>query len=280
MQVVDPLVRNVPPSATGLNFGSGPSPVLSDLLREKGLNVSDYDPLYAPGAVLNPGTYEFIACCETVEHFRDPERDWKVMAQLLVPGGCLAVKTYLYGSDTEFSAWRYANDETHICFYSERTMSWIAADTGLNVVEGPANLTVFRKPGIPGGIVEVYAAVIQDRSSILIAGRELADGSVEWEFPGGKSLPGETPSACLRREILEELGMSVDAGKCLGVDDVEKGGKRYRVFFHECRMVSGAPVPREHHSVKWVDYPSLLRYTLSSADMRFARRMAIYADKQ
>ena len=64
-RVADPLVPRLRPGAEGLDYGSGPGPTLSVMLREQGFAVRDYDPFFAPGADALARTYDFITCTET-----------------------------------------------------------------------------------------------------------------------------------------------------------------------------------------------------------------------
>ena len=70
------------------------------------------------------------------------------------------------------------------------------------------------------GPILVTAAVIQNaQGEILMAQRPdhhvLAGG--QWEFPGGKVEPGESPETCVKREIFEELGVEIDVGEFAGL---------------------------------------------------------------
>lgn len=60
--------------------------------------------------------------------------------------------------------------------------------------------------------IPVVLAVVQRDNRVLIGWREqsLPQGGC-WEFPGGKVGPNETPPQALTRELLEEIGIKVDA---------------------------------------------------------------------
>ncbi|MEY4005494.1 MAG: hypothetical protein RLZZ221_1590, partial [Verrucomicrobiota bacterium] len=59
--------------------------------------------------------------------------------------------------------------------------------------------------------VPVVAAVLtDDRGRFLLAQRPAHKKlGLNWEFPGGKVEPGETPEAALARELREELGIKI-----------------------------------------------------------------------
>jgi 8-oxo-dGTP pyrophosphatase MutT (NUDIX family) len=53
--------------------------------------------------------------------------------------------------------------------------------------------------------------VLLDRDHVVLVGNSRG----EWELPGGKLEPGETPEACVAREIVEELALRVLVGPLL-----------------------------------------------------------------
>ena len=145
--LLDEVVPRVAPGAEGLDYGCGEPPVLMAMLEEAGLRMTGFD-LYFPCAEAALAcTYDFIVCSETAEHFREPLAEFARLNSLLRPGGVLAVMTGMLGDREEFARWHYRTDATHICFYTPRTMRWLAEHFGWALELPRANVAVFGRPG-------------------------------------------------------------------------------------------------------------------------------------
>ena len=122
-----PLLARLATGARGLDFGAGPGPTLSIMMREKGYAVDTYDLYFNSDSTVFKKKYDFITATEVVEHLRDPRRELERLFSMLQPGGVLAIMTKLALGAAEFSTWHYKNDKTHIVFFSEDTFRWLAA---------------------------------------------------------------------------------------------------------------------------------------------------------
>lgn len=130
--IVEAVLAKIPAGQRGLDFGSGPGPVVSCLLKEKGYDIVQYDPFFSDKPALLQQKYDFIVCCEVVEHFYFPEREFRLLRNLLVAGGRLFCMTLLYEQQIDFAKWFYKNDETHVFFYQASTFAWIAKHFGFS----------------------------------------------------------------------------------------------------------------------------------------------------
>lgn len=144
----DPVRARLDLGAEGLDFGCGPSPVLADMLTQAGYPTVGYDPVFRPNVELLARRYDFVVCSEVVEHFHHPAADFAVLGGLLAAGGgLLGIMTRFHRPEVPFEAWWYRRDPTHVCFYSETTMLWIATHHGWSVEVPEADIALFSVPG-------------------------------------------------------------------------------------------------------------------------------------
>lgn len=123
-------------SKIGLDFGSGPSAVLSQILtRDYGYEMDIYDLHYAPEKSYIGKKYDMITSTEVAEHIEQPLAYFKLLKSCLTDTGTLSIKTQFHRSNSlHFSDWHYVRDKTHVGFYTEKTMATIAKKVGLKVV--------------------------------------------------------------------------------------------------------------------------------------------------
>jgi 2-polyprenyl-3-methyl-5-hydroxy-6-metoxy-1,4-benzoquinol methylase len=148
-QATEPLLARLTPGAQGLDFGCGPGPTLARMMEERGHPCRNYDPFFLPDAGALEDTYDFVACTETVEHFHNPREGFMTLATLLRPGGWLVVMTQCVPAPSEraLGDWVYLRDPTHVAFFREETLAWIARCLGWEVVRVSPRVTLFRAGG-------------------------------------------------------------------------------------------------------------------------------------
>lgn len=144
-RLTDPLVERLAPGAEGLEFGCGPGPALAVMLAEQGRPVTLYDPFFCPSPEALTRRYDFITCTEVVEHLHDPWQTFTQLDSLLRPGGWLGVMTCFQTDDARFANWHYRRDPTHVVFYREATLAWLARQFRWQLEVPVKDVALFRK---------------------------------------------------------------------------------------------------------------------------------------
>ena len=125
-RTVKPLLAQISKQGLGLDFGCGPDPTISEMLKEQGISVKNYDLYYFNKPQLLTKAYDFVVMTEVIEHIAKPQKLLEQLDFLLKANGLLAIMTKRVSSQNAFANWHYKNDPTHICFYSIETFQWIA----------------------------------------------------------------------------------------------------------------------------------------------------------
>jgi 8-oxo-dGTP diphosphatase len=105
-------------------------------------------------------------------------------------------------------------------------------------------------------VLRVVAAVIERDGKYLITQRR--DNAVLpglWEFPGGKVEPGETIEQALRRELLEEIGVTIGAAHAWRVERVDYPHALVRLNFCKVFDWQGELHMHEGQSFAWETLP-------------------------
>lgn len=102
-------------------------------------------------------------------------------------------------------------------------------------------------------VVEGAVGVVERRGAYLLTRRPRGSHLAGyWEFPGGRIEPGETPEACLAREMREELGVEVRVGERLALLDHAYPDRRVLLHCFRCEVAAGEPHPLASEALQWV----------------------------
>lgn len=134
--------------------------------------------------------------------------------------------------------------------------------------------------------IEVVAALMIRRGRFFAAQRgvQKAHGG-QWEFPGGKIEPGESPREALARELHEELGLTAHPADFVTTKETHDPDRTIRVHLYRVWLESDEMTLNEHQAVGWFTLDEAEHLDLTEADRDFlpaikaemARNPSVYA---
>jgi A/G-specific adenine glycosylase len=111
--------------------------------------------------------------------------------------------------------------------------------------------------------------IVDEKRRVLIARRhEKAMLGGLWEFPGGGVEKNESIPECIKRELLEELAITVDVGPHLVTVRHTFSHFRMDLHAHWVRVKSGKPKAIGCSAWKWVPVNKIADYALPRADQK------------
>lgn len=144
-QFIVPLKKHLDEAGLrqGLDWGAGPGPALAQELRKLNFEIVNYDPIYFPD--MPKGLFDFVTTTEVIEHFQTPFESLSEVLDFVKEKGVFAGMTNFHSGPEHFSSWWYAKDDTHVCFYSEKTFDWIEAKWNLRRLHLRSPIFIFQK---------------------------------------------------------------------------------------------------------------------------------------
>lgn len=101
--------------------------------------------------------------------------------------------------------------------------------------------------------IHVVAAIIARDGKIFATQRKGGKFDGMWEFPGGKTEPGETPEQALHREIQEELEVDIEIDRLITTVEYDYPDFHLSMQCFLCTLASGtAPHLNVHSHGVWI----------------------------
>ena len=121
--------------------------------------------------------------------------------------------------------------------------------------------------------VRVVAAVIREKDKIFATARGYGEFKGQWEFPGGKIEPGETPQEASKREIKEELATEIEVGELIHTIEYDYPTFHLSMDCFWCSVKKGTLTLLEAEAAKWLTKDSLRSVQWLPADLELIDRI-------
>lgn len=120
---------------------------------------------------------------------------------------------------------------------------------------------------MPGKRLQVAVGILlRSEKELLIQQRRAGtDCAGQWEFPGGKLEPGETPEQALRRELQEELSIIIGEPVFLACLEHDYDHAHVSLHTYIVREWTGKVEGLEGQDIAWGSPKQLIKYDLLEA---------------
>jgi 8-oxo-dGTP diphosphatase len=132
-------------------------------------------------------------------------------------------------------------------------------------------------PRPAGPALRFVAAALILRDGEVLIGQRRPDQpmAMQWEFPGGKIEPGESPEQALARELDEELGIQAVIGpRVTHIRHNYRHGGAVDLLFFAVHEFTGEVQNHIYHAVRWTKLEELTSYDFLAADRGLIRDLA------
>ena len=136
--VTNAILANFQRQHKGLDFGSGTGSPILKVLTDNGYDIREFDLYFHNDLQALQQKYDYIACSETAEHFKEPHTEFAQLCSLLKPGGKLYIMTDRFDPDRDFGTWFYKTDPTHVFLYHAKAFEYIRQEFGFKelIIQG------------------------------------------------------------------------------------------------------------------------------------------------
>ena len=122
----------------------------------------------------------------------------------------------------------------------------------------------------------VVGGLIVKKNKILICQRSSDnEHPLKWEFPGGKVKNQEEPQQALKRELNEELKITIEHPiyLCDYMFEYQDLGKKVSLFFFLINEYSGEISNTVHNQLKWIEIKQLSDYDFLEGDHEIIKKI-------
>ena len=123
--------------------------------------------------------------------------------------------------------------------------------------------------------IRVVAAVIRSEDKIFATARGYGEFKGQWEFPGGKIEPEETPQEALVREIQEELDVKIEVGDLIDTIEYDYPSFHLSMDCFWCNVIDGEITLKEAENARWLCKDELYSVDWLPADMELIEKLVL-----